>query len=59
MKSSQIIEQINELDRHSVLKKQYNAQMGEISSTIWISKYRQEYIYIMFYIKFYKWNLLF
>lgn len=49
MKSSQIVEQINELDRHSVLKKQYNAQMGEISSTIWISKYRQEYIYYVLY----------
>lgn len=49
MKSSQIIEQINELDRHRVLKKQYNAQMGGISSTIWISKYRQEYIYYVLY----------
>lgn len=37
----------------SVLKKQHNAQMGGISSTIWIS------IHIMIYIKFYKWNLLF
>lgn len=49
MKSSQIIEQINELDRHRVLKKQYNAQMGGISSTIWMSKYRQEYIYYVLY----------
>lgn len=49
MKSSQIIEQIYELDRHSILKKQCNAQMGKISSTIWINKYRHECIYYVLY----------